>query len=149
MSLTEPARTLLAQCYYCRRTTGSAFKPIVGFKTQHVEITQQSKKHVQVFQLPSEQKLPCKKSNNEEEDCIDFDSKEFNKLVQTGCNLHCKYCGSLLMSHVRQGEFVHVPLGIFVDEPTNAKPTSHIFVGSKATWYDILDNLPQFQEFPE
>jgi hypothetical protein len=28
------------------------------------------------------------------------------------------------------------------------RPSAHIFVGSKAGWFDISDDLPQFQEMP-
>jgi hypothetical protein len=28
------------------------------------------------------------------------------------------------------------------------QPTSHIFVGSKAPWFDITDDLPQYEEYP-
>jgi hypothetical protein len=60
---------------------------------------------------------------------------------------HCKLCGSLLYSVVRNGAFVHVAMGTLVDDPT-IRPTQHIFVGSKASWFTITDDLPQFQEFP-
>ncbi|MFG6430438.1 GFA family protein [Roseateles sp. LYH14W] len=59
---------------------------------------------------------------------------------------HCKTCGSLLYSVVREGQFVHVTLGTLVDAPT-IRPTAHIFVGSKAPWFTITDDLPQHQEF--
>jgi hypothetical protein len=54
-------------------------------------------------------------------------------------------CGSLLFSLVRAGAFVHVTLGTLVDDPI-IRPTKHIFVGSKAPWYTITDELPQFEE---
>ena len=60
---------------------------------------------------------------------------------------HCKRCGSLLYSVVREGAFVHVTLGTLVDTPS-IRPSAHIFVGSKAPWYTITDDLPQFDEFP-
>ena len=59
---------------------------------------------------------------------------------------HCKACGSLLYSVVRDGRFVHVTLGTLVDAPS-IRPTAHIFVGSKAPWFTITDDLPQHQEF--
>lgn len=59
---------------------------------------------------------------------------------------HCKACGSLLYSVVRDAQFVHVTLGTLVDVPT-IRPAAHIFVGSKAPWYTITDDLPQYQEF--
>jgi hypothetical protein len=58
----------------------------------------------------------------------------------------CAKCGSLLYSVVRDGEYVHIALGSLVDEPT-IRPTGHIFVGSKAPWFEITDDLPQFEEY--
>ena len=58
---------------------------------------------------------------------------------------HCKTCGSLLYSVVRDGAYVHVAMGTLVDSPT-IRPSRHIFVGSKAAWFTITDDLPQYQE---
>jgi len=60
---------------------------------------------------------------------------------------HCRCCGSLLYSVVRNGAFVHVAMGTLVDAPS-IRPDKHIFVGSKAPWFTITDDLPQFEEFP-
>ncbi len=57
----------------------------------------------------------------------------------------CGACGSLLFSVVRDGAYVHVAMGSLVDAPS-IRPTKHIFVGSKAPWFEITDNLPQFEE---
>jgi hypothetical protein len=62
-----------------------------------------------------------------------------------GNNTHCATCGSLLYSVVRDGAYVHVAMGTLVDDPT-IRPTQHIFVGSKAPWFTITDDLPQYQE---
>jgi hypothetical protein len=59
---------------------------------------------------------------------------------------HCSNCGTLLYSSVREGCFVHVTLGTLVDVPS-IRPTAHIFVGSKAEWFTIADDLPQRDEF--
>lgn len=64
---------------------------------------------------------------------------------EKGHDVHCKVCGSLLYSVVRDGAFVHVAMGTLVDEPS-IRPTSHIFVGSKAPWFTITDELPQYEE---
>ncbi len=67
-----------------------------------------------------------------------------------GANGHhasCGRCGSLLYSLVRNGAYVHVSLGTLIDTPT-ISPTAHIFVGSKATWDVICDDLPQWGAFP-
>src|SRR5690349_16115175 len=50
----------------------------------------------------------------------------------------CGVCGSLLYSVVADGARVHVALGSLVDEPT-IRPAGHIFVGSKAPWFEITD----------
>ena len=59
----------------------------------------------------------------------------------------CGVCGSFLFSVVRDGAFVHVAIGSLADAPS-IRPTAHIFVGSKATWFEITDDLPQFEEYP-
>ena len=56
----------------------------------------------------------------------------------------CRACGSLLFSVVRDGEYAHVALGTLVDAPS-MRPTKHIFVGSKAPWFEITDDLPRFE----
>jgi hypothetical protein len=59
----------------------------------------------------------------------------------------CGECGSLLYSVVRDGEYVHVALGSLQDAPS-VQPNKHIFVGSKAPWHEITDDLPQYEEYP-
>ncbi len=63
---------------------------------------------------------------------------------ENGHDAHCRRCGSLLYSVVREGAFVHVAMGTLVDDPS-IRPTAHIFVGSKAPWHVITDGLPQYQ----
>lgn len=62
-------------------------------------------------------------------------------------DVRCRRCGSLLFSVVREGAYVHVAMGALVDEPT-IRPSMHIFVGSKAGWHAITDDLPRFERFP-
>ena len=59
----------------------------------------------------------------------------------------CAVCGSLLFSVVRDGAYVHIALGSLAEAPS-LLPTAHIYVGSKAPWYEITDDLPQFDELP-
>lgn len=58
----------------------------------------------------------------------------------------CAACGSFLFSIVRDGAYVHVGLGSLKDPPS-IRPQAHIFVGSKAEWFEIVDDLPQFDEY--
>ena len=59
-------------------------------------------------------------------------------------HVRCGTCGSPLYSTVEEGR-VHVALGSLRDEPS-LRPTRHIFVGSKAPWFEIADDLPQCEE---
>ena len=40
-----------------------------------------------------------------------------------------------------------VTLGTVTGDPW-LRPEAHIFVGSKAPWFEITDHLPQFDEWP-
>ncbi len=42
---------------------------------------------------------------------------------------------------------IRVPYGSLVDAPT-LRPMAHMFVGSKASWYEIRDDQPQHHEYP-
>jgi hypothetical protein len=104
-------------CSNCRRTTGSAFKPFAGIERGKLAVVR----------------------------------GEANLLTYgdgsgPDADLHCKTCGSLLYSVVQAGARVHVALGTLVDGPS-IRPTKHIFVGSKAPWFTITDDLPQYEEF--
>ncbi|MFM0034715.1 GFA family protein [Paraburkholderia strydomiana] len=107
---------LNCHCSSCRRATGSAFKPFAGIERDKLCITQ-GKDNLLIF----------------------GDERASH-------DVHCKTCGSLMFSVVRNAEFVHVTLGTLADTPT-IRPTAHIFVGSKAAWHDITDQLPQHEEF--
>lgn len=55
----------------------------------------------------------------------------------------CKHCGANLQFVTSQD---HHELGIAagtLDSPLPSPSQAHIFVGSKADWYDIRDGLPQ------
>jgi hypothetical protein len=60
----------------------------------------------------------------------------------------CGQCGSTMFF-----QFDGLPDTIWVavgslDGDPGLRPEAHIFVGSKASWHDVLDELPQFAEFP-
>jgi len=58
----------------------------------------------------------------------------------------CRKCGSNLAGSNAEG-VNFVTLGT-VDGDPGIRPQAHIFVGSKASWYEISDSLMQFDEFP-
>lgn len=63
-----------------------------------------------------------------------------------GRRVFCPRCGSVVPRKV-PGKPVAIALGNVAGDPA-ARPKSHFFVGSKAPWHDIVDDLPQFDEYP-
>ncbi|NRA53101.1 MAG: GFA family protein [Gammaproteobacteria bacterium] len=59
----------------------------------------------------------------------------------------CGQCGASLIfkSKNDQGTTVEFTLGT-LDSDISQHPDSHIFVGSKANWFEISDDLPQFNQ---
>lgn len=109
---------LNCHCSQCRRSTGSAFKPFAGIEYDKLQLTQGT--------------------NN----ILFVGNKD-----QGNHDVRCATCGSLLYSVVQDGKMVHVTFGTLTDKPL-IRPSAHIFVGSKAPWYTIFDDLPQHEEFP-
>ena len=58
----------------------------------------------------------------------------------------CSECGSTLAGSAK-GKIITITLGSVEGDP-GIKPESHIFVGSKAPWYEVNDDLPQFKQRP-
>lgn len=108
---------LNCHCSQCRRSTGSAFKPLAGIPRSNLKIVR-GNEAILIY--------------GQEDEAHD---------------VHCGTCGSLLFSIVRDGHYAHVPMGTLLDEPS-IKPSMHIFVGSKAAWFDITDGLPQHETLP-
>ena len=59
----------------------------------------------------------------------------------------CSECGSSLFTRFdAKPDVLGFPLGTLDTDP-HIKPTRHVFVGSKAPWFDITDDLPQHDEY--
>ena len=106
---------LNCHCSGCRRATGSAFKPFAGIARDRLRLVKGD--HDLLIHGEASGASPH--------------------------DVHCKRCGSLLWSVVRDGAFVHVAMGSLVDPPS-IRPRAHIFVGSRAPWHVITDDLPQY-----
>jgi hypothetical protein len=59
----------------------------------------------------------------------------------------CRRCGSGLPRVAASRGVVVVPAGALDVDP-GVRPSQHIFVGSKAPWFDITDDLPKYEELP-
>lgn len=55
----------------------------------------------------------------------------------------CRQCGGATPRRLRERGLAVVPAGTLDTDP-GSRPAMHIFVGSKADWFDITDDIPQF-----
>jgi hypothetical protein len=61
----------------------------------------------------------------------------------------CRRCGSTLQFRsAKRPDSVELAAGTLDDDP-GVKPAYHIFVGSKAPWFEITDSLPQHAARPQ
>src|SRR5262249_53692813 len=59
----------------------------------------------------------------------------------------CRTCGGKVPGVNRARGRVGVPAGSLDDDP-GAREELHVFVGSKAPWFEIADDLPQHEAYP-
>ena len=59
----------------------------------------------------------------------------------------CARCGSRLPIVEPWDPLVGIPAGLLDDDP-GARPSAHIFVASKAPWWEITDALPRYDAYP-
>jgi len=64
-----------------------------------------------------------------------------------GTRRFCKTCGSVAPMLIEQIGMAMMPAGNIVED-TEIRPAFHIFVASKAPWYEITDDLPQHSANP-
>ena len=57
----------------------------------------------------------------------------------------CRHCGSPVPSDLGDGNAMVLSVGTLDDDP-RSRPLRHIFVGSKAPWFEITDGLTQFDQ---
>ena len=56
----------------------------------------------------------------------------------------CRVCGATLATFLADKE-IGLPLGTLDDDPL-VRPSAHVFVDSKAAWFEITDGLPRFSQ---
>ncbi len=76
---------------------------------------------------------------NGEELLVHYKVPEAEFFIQT----FCRVCGSVMPSLKKDRSIAVIPLGSLDDDPGRGAD-DHIFAGSKAPWYEIADDLPQF-----
>ena len=110
----------LCHCSRCRKTSGSAFLPMVGVRTSEFHWLQGAE-FVRVYEAPVVDRPPGYRS------CF------------------CGRCGSPVPDPEPAGAWFEIPAGALDGDPRR-KPDRHIFVERKAPWFDIGDGLPQFDK---
>ncbi len=66
-----------------------------------------------------------------------------------GIRAFCGACGSRLMNYLPdKKDYLSVALSC-LDGDVEVRPVSHVFVGSKACWFEPSDDIPSFTELPE
>lgn len=58
----------------------------------------------------------------------------------------CSRCGSSLFWDPLERDWIAIAMGAF-DTPTSTHLEKHIFVAEKGDYYEITDNLPQYQHY--
>ena len=64
-------------------------------------------------------------------------------------SIFCENCGStILVDFKTEADMLYIAMGT-VDGNVKCPPGFHQFVGSKAPWFDICDDLPQHNNWPD
>ena len=75
------------------------------------------------------------------------DKIKFFRKTEASNLAFCEVCGSSLFTEKPLKGLAHLRLGTLMDSPS-LTPQAHVLVGSKAPWFEITDNLPQFEDLP-
>lgn len=67
--------------------------------------------------------------------------------AEGGTRRFCKTCGSVAPMLIEKMGMAMLTAGNIIED-TEIRPQFHIFVGSKAPWYEITDDLPQHEANP-
>ena len=116
---TKPAGPFeLCHCTRCRKVTGSAF-----FSGLHVLIEDfrlvEGHELITTYEAPILREPPAYR--------VSF----------------CSRCGSPVPNPVDSSGLLEIPAGLLDDDP-EIKPDKHIFIELKSRWFEITDDLPQY-----
>lgn len=115
----EPSEAGYCHCSLCRKLSGSAFATYIEVAARDFRI------HAGANRLAT------------------------YSLTERLSKTFCEVCGTTLFTeHASYPGFVYLSLGV-LDDDDGIVPTYHQFVASKARWFDIHDDLPQFREWPD
>ena len=114
----QPLAAWCCHCQRCRKARGSAFAPNLFVPIDSLRFVA-GEEHIRSYKVPEAERFT---------------------------HVFCEHCGSSLpFRNVARGVAV-IPMGSLDDDPGLA-PQAHIFVGSKASWHAIRDDLPQYEAY--
>ncbi len=108
----------LCHCNRCKKVSGSAFLAGVYGRTKDFRLTD-GKDLIASYDAPILREPPPYRA------------------------FFCRRCGSPLPNPQPDSEQVEIPAGLLDGDP-ELKADKHIFVEHKAPWFEIADNLPQY-----
>jgi hypothetical protein len=74
------------------------------------------------------------------------DLVQIHRYPPDGTRAFCRVCGSKAPLRLFDATIVIVPAGMLDDDP-GVRPVLHQFAGSKASWWEISDDLPRFEKW--
>ena len=113
----EVALITTCHCSKCRKSRGSAFSATASVRIEDFRYLA-GEELVQVMESTTETYTPS----------------------------FCRTCGSPAPWVLTERGLVGIPAGLLDDDPA-VRPALHMFVESKAPWWEITDDLPRFDEW--
>ena len=113
-----PLRMVNCHCPECQRARGAAYATNIFVRGRQFRWTR-GQQHVGSYRLPG--------------------AASFGTAF-------CKRCGSDLPRMAREDAMV-IPAGALDDDP-GIRPSAHVCVSGKASWFEITDELPQYAGVP-
>ncbi len=110
----------LCHCRRCRKASGSAFVAGLGVRTEDFRLLAGSDV-ITTYEAPILERPPAYRTS------------------------FCSRCGSPVPNPAPDAEWFEIPAGLLDDDPV-LRPDKHIFVELKAPWFEITEDLPQYDK---
>lgn len=110
----------LCHCRRCRKASGAAFVAGLGVRTEDFRWLD-GRELISVYEAPILERPPAYRTS------------------------FCSRCGSPVPNPAPNAKWFEIPAGVLDDDP-QLRPDKHIFVELKAPWFEITDDVPQYDK---
>ena len=110
----------LCHCRRCRKASGTAFVAGLGVRTEDFRLLAGGDL-ITTYDAPILEHPPAYRTS------------------------FCSRCGSPVPNPAPGAEWFEIPAGLLDDDPV-LRPDKHIFVELKAPWFEMTDDLPQYDK---